>query len=492
MRRNPSALSESNRAAVAAQAARGSRTASATPVPQLPQVDGATQSPRRVVRAIGSGISALVNAVTSPFRGAPVDDINASPSTSVDNSLLTTATPLLASPEEVEASITNQALLDYQQEGDGGDSDIDGDEAAIHTEATELLARLGIDKRRNAFTDEMEADLDYDDEGEEFEPSSHIPGAPPNWLPPQPPETFTGYRPKPNSGAPSTFGEVDNPGGWSEFVFQPRYNKQNKYTNHYTPCGAVVLPPDAQGKRVVNGWEFFYNGWEGDEFSRDTFVRGAANANNIRPDERVGVLDVDLLKRFGISKETMDSPLLWYQLLFPICDPAMSGVENDGRMPFYTYAAACSNIYAYAAKNWGSGYSHAFNQVSETELVRWNGIPIRNGARSGNPGTIHYRWCPADPDYDSFIADAMTYTRYRQIKAIFKINNNMVEPKPGQPGYDPCNKYDYIFKTLVHNMNYFTKRAELDFGLDESTWGFGGYMAECGGRLKNKPFNKGD
>jgi hypothetical protein len=65
----------------------------------------------------------------------------------------------------------------------------------------------------------------------------------------------------------------------------------------------------------------------------------------------------------------------------------------------------------------------------------------------------------------------------------------MVEPKRGQPDYDPCNKYD-IFKTLVHNMNYFLLQADLDFGLDKSTWHFGGYMAECGGRLKNKPFNK--
>jgi hypothetical protein len=73
----------------------------------------------------------------------------------------------------------------------------------------------------------------------------------------------------------------------------------------------------------------------------------------------------------------------------------------------------------------------------------------------------------------------MTASRFRQIKSIFKINNNMVEPKRGQPDYDPCNKYD-IFKTLVHNMNYFTLRADLDFGLDESTWHFGGYMTECG------------
>jgi hypothetical protein len=49
----------------------------------------------------------------------------------------------------------------------------------------------------------------------------------------------------------------------------------------------------------------------------------------------------------------------------------------------------------------------------------------------------------------------------------------MVEPKRGQPGYDPCSKYDLIFKALCHNMNYFTLKAD---------WGFMGFMAECGGK----------
>jgi hypothetical protein len=230
---------------------------------------------------------------------------------------------------------------------------------------------MGLDKRKNLlFSEETEGDLDYDDEGEEFESTpSAVPGAPPNWLPPQPPETFAGYMPKPNSGAPAAFEDVDNPAGQSDFTFAARYDKKNKYTAHFTPCSAKVVPLNADGEREIDGWKFHYTSWEADEFSRDTYIRGTANANNIRPDDRRGVLDVDLLKKFGINKDTKDSPLHWYQLLFPICDPAMSGIEDDGRMPFYTHAAACSNIYAYAAKNWGGGYSHSFNQVSEMELV---------------------------------------------------------------------------------------------------------------------------
>jgi hypothetical protein len=145
--------------------------------------------------------------------------------------------------------------------------------------------------------------------------------------------------PKPNSDAPATFEDVDNPAGWSVFTFAARYDKKNKYTAHFSPCGAKVLPLNADGEREIDWWKFHYTGWEADEFSRDTYVRGSANANN------------DLLKKFGINKDTKDILLHWYQLLFPICDPAMSGIKDDGRMPFYTHAAACSNIYAYAAKN---------------------------------------------------------------------------------------------------------------------------------------------
>lgn len=67
----------------------------------------------------------------------------------------------------------------------------------------------------------------------------------------------------------------------------------------------------------------------------------------------------------------------------------------------------------------------------------------------------------------------------------------MTEPERGQDGYDPCSKYDHIYKAVCHNMNFVTKHADLDFGIDESTWGFSGYCGEVGGRLMNKPKDKG-
>ena len=38
---------------------------------------------------------------------------------------------------------------------------------------------------------------------------------------------------------------------------------------------------------------------------------------------------------------------------------------------------------------------------------------------------------------------------------------------------------------MVHTMN------DSDGTMDESSWGFGGYMAECGGRIINKKVSKG-
>ena len=32
----------------------------------------------------------------------------------------------------------------------------------------------------------------------------------------------------------------------------------------------------------------------------------------------------------------------------------------------------------------------------------------------------------------------------------------------GMPNYNPCSKYDYLYKALLHNMNYVTWRADMD------------------------------
>ncbi len=64
----------------------------------------------------------------------------------------------------------------------------------------------------------------------------------------------------------------------------------------------------------------------------------------------------------------------------------------------------------------------------------------------------------------------------------------------GQDGYDPCVKYDYIYykECLVHNINYVTEWAICDSTIDQTTWGFSGYMGGAGWRLMKNPKCKGD
>ena len=68
-----------------------------------------------------------------------------------------------------------------------------------------------------------------------------IPGAPKNWQPPQPPDTWQGYKPKANSNAPLTFEEVDNPGQWNSVCYRPRYaTRGNK---EYLPIILLAVVP---------------------------------------------------------------------------------------------------------------------------------------------------------------------------------------------------------------------------------------------------------
>ena len=89
--------------------------------------------------------------------------------------------------------------------------------------------------------------------------SVKIPGPPAGWTAPA---TNTA------AGEPD-FSDVDNPGGWPEFIFRPVFNR-NKYTHHSLPTGAIPVPKNKDGRRIINGWEFFYNGYDGsDDESED-------------------------------------------------------------------------------------------------------------------------------------------------------------------------------------------------------------------------------
>jgi hypothetical protein len=315
-------------------------------------------------------------------------------------------------------------------------------------------------------------------------------GAPEGWLPPSCPVNFGGYKPK--AGEPSEE-ELDNPAGWSMYTFTPSYNaKTKKYDYHTTPTGARVVPANARGNRFHNGWEFHYRNWTGTVFDWETYSRTGAKYGDLKPDSRKGCLDANILRKHGLTPDRMRSdPMFFYQLLFPFCAPSDSDIAHDHRMPYFSNISVCTNMYA-MWKGAGSGYGHDFSPVAIQELVHWTAVPLRNGALDGKPSTLVMRWKEHDPRYDPVTAQNITFHRWRQIKRYFKLSMGIEEKKRGQDGYDPCVKYDYIYRCLVHNMNYVTKRADADITIDETTWGFTGYSGDAGGRLMNKPKCKGN
>ena len=360
---------------------------------------------------------------------------------------------------------------------DDADSADDGLEAEIHDNG------VGFE----------EEDAQIDDlYGVDFVKTLTIPGAPPGWTPPGPPEGFVYV---PVGGAP-TEDEIDNPGDWNLFSFAPRYNnntKNKKYVGHFSPCGAKVVPANSVGVRQIDNWKFYYQGWTPDDFDKGTYVRDDATQSNLKPASRKGCLDANVLRKHGMTSTRMqdEDALFFYQMIFPICNPKNSGIDGDNRMPFFTFAASCTNIYAGGTVA-SSGLGHRWENVYAPELVRWVACPIRNGALDGKPASLTARWSTSgDRRYDPCIDNSISLSRWNQIKRYFKLNNNVQQKAKGSADYDPCVKYDYVYKVLVHNMNYVSATADQDATCDESTWGFGGYSGDCGGRLKNKPVSRG-
>jgi hypothetical protein len=49
------------------------------------------------------------------------------------------------------------------------------------------------------------------------------------------------------------------------------------------------------------------------------------------------------------------------------------------------------------------------------------------------------------------------------------LSDNDIEPKRGEPGYNPAYKYDYLFKVLNSNINKLSAKADADLCGDETT-----------------------
>ena len=133
---------------------------------------------------------------------------------------------------------------------------------------------------------------------------------------------------------------------------------------------------------------------------------------------------------------------------------------NDNRSGFYHEITKFSNLYKHQNEI-GNGYGHNIPEVSAAEYVRFDGCIFRDGVRGGGDGAIYRRWLQNTSASDIFVQKALTLDRWHQLKRIYKLNNNDTSPKRGELGYDPCYKYDLIFKTIIKNVIFLTKRGGI-------------------------------
>ncbi len=250
--------------------------------------------------------------------------------------------------------------------------------------------------------DADQIDNDIGDSGNDTEEEgvcSGLIGAPEGWIAPTLPPTLSGYVPKHNTPAEEA---IDNPAGWSMFTFTPVYTN-NKCKFHSSPTGVRVVPADQTGKQCVNSWEFHYQNWKAEKFDEETIVRTGASLGNLKPRSRKGCLDVEVLRRRGLTADRVrNNTMFFYQMLLPFCNSSESGVESDHRMPYFSNVSVFTNMYT-MWKVARSRYGHNFAPVLIPELVHWTAALIRNGSLDEKTATLFHFWKEDDPRCDPLL-----------------------------------------------------------------------------------------
>ncbi len=149
---------------------------------------------------------------------------------------------------------------------------------------------------------------------------------------------------------------------------------------HTMPAGGTAVPVDkVTGKRQAGSFEFFYNGWKQENPTRDNCRFGASRDLLFPPDRQVQ-LHVNYLKKMGLTMKRMleCDALFFYELLLPIVDPAMSGINDDPHVGYFEEVEKNTNMYAFGKKNRGGTRGHLFCPTYAEELLVWDGIVCQN------------------------------------------------------------------------------------------------------------------
>lgn len=461
-------------------------------------------------QSVRSGVSALTESTSSNRRR--VEERNALTLFQLSN----VASPLAPSSDPALSPLEEEFAYDcrcYKENAGASDSeDEDEDDGFpsgdddIHDRATLSDQNLAAEDNRVAETllEDFVAAADDDDSHAEEESMPWCHGAPIGWKPPKAPSNWTIPAAKVDKGEPASFDLVDNPGGWSDYTYVAKF-KQNKsggsYIHHALPTGVTPVPANADGKRIINGWEFHYGGdWKNivddsaDPNSR--LYRDGATRDNMFPRCRSGSLDQNVLRRLGLTKDRMvessdgaPDALFFYQLILPIHlidKEKNTTIPDDPRQTFYANVSKWTNLYAVGELDLGSGYGHSYTNTNAAELLRWDGVLVMDGVRGGSDGAILRRFDRRQDNtaYDKHIDNSFTKTRWLELKRVVKLCNNLTAKKKGEDGYDPAYKYNYIFDTIVKNVNALSLYACLDLCGDETTFGHQGHGESESGLLK--------
>ena len=327
--------------------------------------------------------------------------------------------------------------------GDGGDSDVEGDEVLIHESAVvpsrgdnddvepedsrgKSLGIVDLTDSSGGVTGKIimnQGNVTSIQLEDDVQSEVKIASPPPDWKPPTAQES---------RGEPK-FEELDNPGSWPQYCFRPVFNGRSsstKYRHHALPTGAIPVPKnDEGGRREYNGWTFHYNGWTNPGPSH----RQGATMGNMFPEGTEGCLDANVLKKLGLTKSRMQSTdaLFFLQLILPICNTEFSGVKDDPRISYYHDVETHTNSTKFAS-GMGGSYGHNWTPTTSKELVTFDGVLVRDGVLGGTQGALHRRWDKLGPCYSPEIARMMTLTRFGELKRNIKLCNNDKAPKKGE------------------------------------------------------------
>jgi hypothetical protein len=152
---------------------------------------------------------------------------------------------------------------DANEVGDGGTSDAEGEGYECVVSFKDGMKEVELN-RLCCDANEIESGVEVDDndafvcEVTDESVQSMLYRALPGWSPPCGPDDWNPIINR-NKGEP-LFEDVDNPGGWSLYIFRPMFElRGGKYICHAMPAGAVPVPINAvMEKREEGGYEFFY------------------------------------------------------------------------------------------------------------------------------------------------------------------------------------------------------------------------------------------